>query len=79
MIDWMMVAEDDGDWMMMDSWMMVDCMMTMMTSNDKSNDDNWLNDGERWWIAWWWIVWWRVMIDWMMMMTEDDGWRWLID
>ena len=19
------------------------------------------------------------MIDWMMMMTEDDGWRWLID
>ena len=66
---------------MMDSWMIVDCMMMMMTSDDRSNDDNWLNDNwlnddERWWIAWWWIVcwwieWWRFMIDWMIMMSDD--------
>jgi hypothetical protein len=59
-----------------DSWMMVDYMMTMMTSDDRSNDDNWLNDNwlnddERWWIVCWWIEWWRFMIDWMIMMSDD--------
>ena len=57
------------DWLMM-NW--------MMPSDDRLNDDGWrlwrLNDDGFYDDSWrWWIERWQAMIDWMMMIAEDDG------